>query len=104
MTKSLSSSAVDFIKPSSDSIAETTLATTSTPSRARPPRNSLRRAHALASSTAAVTLLYRRINSTCTVQLFLGLSKLESILRYLGIDVDDAIDIYEKIEIRSGTP
>lgn len=35
---------------------------------------------------------------TC-VQLLLGHSKLESTVRYLGIEVDDALEISEQIEI-----
>ena len=33
------------------------------------------------------------------VQLLLGHSKLESTVRYLGIEVDDALEISEQIEI-----
>jgi site-specific recombinase XerC len=33
------------------------------------------------------------------VQLLLGHTKLESTVRYLGIDVDDALEISEQIEI-----
>jgi hypothetical protein len=33
------------------------------------------------------------------VQLLLGHSKIESTVRYLGIEVDDAIEIAEKIDI-----
>jgi hypothetical protein len=33
------------------------------------------------------------------VQLLLGHSKIENTVRYLGIEVDDAIEIAEKIDI-----
>jgi len=36
------------------------------------------------------TLIYRRTRNLRAVQLLLGHTKLESTVRYLGIDVDDA--------------
>jgi hypothetical protein len=36
-------------------------------------------------------LIYRRTGNLRAVQLLLGHSKIESIVRYLGIEVDDAI-------------
>jgi len=44
-------------------------------------------------------LIYRRTGNLRAVQLFLGHSKIESTVRYLGIEVDDAIEIAEKIDI-----
>ena len=45
------------------------------------------------------TLIYRRTKNLRAVQLLLGHSKLESTVRYLGIDVDDALEISEQTEI-----
>ena len=44
-------------------------------------------------------LFYRRPGNLRAVQLPLGHSEIESTVRYLGIEVDDAIEIAEKIEI-----
>ena len=45
------------------------------------------------------TLIYRRTKNLRAVQLLLGHTKLESTVRYLGIEVDDALEISEKTEI-----
>lgn len=44
-------------------------------------------------------LIYKRTKNLRAVQLLLGHSKLESTVRYLGIEVDDALEISEQIEI-----
>ncbi|MDS1138902.1 tyrosine-type recombinase/integrase [Pusillimonas sp. SM2304] len=44
------------------------------------------------------TLIYRRTKNLRAVQLLLGHSKLESTVRYLGIEVDDALEIAEQTE------
>ena len=44
-------------------------------------------------------LIYRRTGNLRAVQLLLGHSKIESTVRYLGIEVDDAIEIAGKIDI-----
>lgn len=45
------------------------------------------------------TPIYRRTNYIRAVQLLLGHSKLESTVRYLDIEVDDAPEISEQTEI-----
>ncbi|MFA6311953.1 MAG: tyrosine-type recombinase/integrase [Sterolibacterium sp.] len=45
------------------------------------------------------TLIYKRTKNLRAVQLLLGHSKLESTVRYLGIEVDDAQEISEQTEI-----
>lgn len=45
------------------------------------------------------TLIYKRTKNLRAVQLLLGHSKLESTVRYLGIEVDDALEIAEQTEI-----
>lgn len=45
------------------------------------------------------TLIYRRTKNIRAVQLLLGHTKLESTIRYLGIEVDDALEIAEQTEI-----
>jgi len=47
------------------------------------------------------TLIYRRTKNLRAVQILLGHSKLESTVRYLGIEVDDALEISEQTEIWS---
>ena len=44
------------------------------------------------------TLIYRRTRNLRAVQLLLGYFKLESTVRYLGIEVDDALEISEQTE------
>jgi integrase len=45
------------------------------------------------------TLIYKRTKNLRAVQLLLGHTKLESTVRYLGIEVDDALEISEQTEI-----
>jgi len=46
-----------------------------------------------------VSLIYRRTKNLRAIQLLLGHTKLESTVRYLGIEVDDALEIAEQTEI-----
>jgi site-specific recombinase XerC len=52
------------------------------------------RTHTLRRTKA--TLIYRRTKNLRAVQLLLGNTKLESTVRYLGIEVDDALEIAEQ--------
>ena len=45
------------------------------------------------------TLIYRRTGNHRAVQLLLGHTKIESTVRYLGIEVDDALAIAEQIDV-----
>jgi integrase len=47
--------------------------------------------------------IYRKIGNLRAVQLLPGHTKLESTVRYLGIEVDDALNIAEQIELQSST-
>jgi integrase len=46
-----------------------------------------------------VSLIYRRTKNLRAVQLLLGHTKLESTIRYLGFEVDDALEIAEMTEV-----
>ncbi|MDW3204382.1 MAG: tyrosine-type recombinase/integrase [Alphaproteobacteria bacterium] len=45
------------------------------------------------------TLIYRKTGNLRAVQLLLGHTKIESTVRYLGIEVDDALEIAEQVEV-----
>ena len=45
------------------------------------------------------TIIYRRTNNIRSVQRLLGHTKLESTVRYLGIEVDDALELAEQTEV-----
>ncbi len=45
------------------------------------------------------TLIYKRTKNLRAVRLLLGHSKIESTIRYLGIEIDDALEISEQTEI-----
>jgi site-specific recombinase XerD len=44
------------------------------------------------------SLIYRRTKNLRAVQLLLGHTKLESTVRYLGIEVEDALELAEQTE------
>lgn len=46
-----------------------------------------------------VSLLYKRTGNLRGCRLFLGHTKLENTVRYLGIEVDDALNLSEQTEI-----
>ncbi|MBX2847422.1 MAG: tyrosine-type recombinase/integrase [Acidiferrobacterales bacterium] len=45
------------------------------------------------------TIIYRKTHNLRAVQILLGHTKLESTVRYLGIETDDALEISENIQI-----
>ena len=53
--------------------------------------------HSLRRTKAA--LIYKRTKNIRAIQLLLGHTKLESTVRYLGIEADDALEISEQTEI-----
>lgn len=44
-------------------------------------------------------MIYRRTKNLRAVQLLLGHSKLDSTVRYLGIEIDDALEMSEQIDV-----
>jgi len=46
-----------------------------------------------------VAMIYRRTGNLRAVPLLLGHTKLDSTVRYLGIEVDDALSISEQVDI-----
>jgi integrase len=53
--------------------------------------------HSLRRTKAA--LIYRKTGNLRAVQLLLGHTKLESTVRYLGVEVDDALEISEQVDL-----
>jgi hypothetical protein len=49
-----------------------------------------------------VALIYKKTGNLRACQLLLGHGKLESTVRYLGIEVDDALEISEQIDLYAG--
>ena len=45
------------------------------------------------------TLIYRRTKNLRAVQILLGHTNLESTVRYLGIEVEDSLEISEQTEL-----
>ena len=46
-----------------------------------------------------VALIYKKTGNLRAVKLLLGHSKMDSTVRYLGVELDDALEISERIEI-----
>jgi site-specific recombinase XerC len=44
-------------------------------------------------------LIYKKTGNLRAVQLLLGHTKIESTVRYLGIEVDDALAVAEQIDV-----
>jgi len=44
-------------------------------------------------------MIYRRTKNIRAVQILLGHTKLESTVKYLGIEVDDALEMAEQTEV-----
>jgi integrase len=53
--------------------------------------------HSLRRTKAA--LIYRRTGNLRAVQILLGHTKIESTVRYLGIEIDDALAIAEQVDV-----
>ena len=45
------------------------------------------------------TLIYKRTGNVRAVQLLLGHTKIESTVRYLGVEVDDALALAEQVDV-----
>ena len=46
-----------------------------------------------------VSLIYKRTKNLRAIQLLLGHTKLDSTVSYLGIEVDDALELAEQTEV-----
>ena len=46
-----------------------------------------------------MALLYKKTGNLRACRLLLGHTKLESIVRYLGVEVDDALEMSEALEL-----
>ncbi|MFT3732958.1 MAG: hypothetical protein QM780_16320 [Hyphomicrobium sp.] len=62
-------------------------------------RSGLRESAKTRSSLGPAVLIYRHTRNLQAVQLLFGHTKIESNVRYLGIEANDTIEIAEKIDI-----
>jgi hypothetical protein len=46
-----------------------------------------------------VSLIYQKTKNIRVVELLLGHSKLESTIRYLGVEVEDALEVSEHMDV-----
>ena len=46
-----------------------------------------------------MALIYRRTGNLRAVQLLLGHTKMDSTVRYLGVDIEDALSLSEAIDL-----
>jgi integrase len=53
--------------------------------------------HSLRRTKAAI--IYKQTGNLCAVQILLGHTKIESTVRYLGVDVEDALTLAEGTEV-----
>jgi len=53
--------------------------------------------HSMRRSKAS--MIYKKTKNLRAVQILLGHTKLESTVRYLGIEVEDALDIAEQLDV-----
>lgn len=60
-------------------------------------KNAITATHTMRRTEAS--LIYKRTKNLRAVQLLLGHTKLESTVRYLGIEVEDALEMAEQTEI-----
>lgn len=50
------------------------------------------------------SIIYRKTGNIRAVQLLLGHTKLDSTVRYLGVEVEDALNLSEGVEVLEPSP
>ena len=68
--------------------------------RDRTPLGGLRHPLAEALRRTKASIIYKATGNLRTVQILLGHTKIESTVRYLGVDVEDALHLSENTEVR----